>query len=264
LKSKSETIFFPNLTQLHTMTEPVKVNVTNVKAADPSLGFGIKITNVDNTPAAFGLTIALTDADDTIVHSSSIEISATKDTVMNFIMPFGDALSRVGKTYQYAITAKRNGQSVLVENGSGSIQAGPGRFYPVELRDRVEVCASVVTQPEKVLWAGNAIASQDGKHIGVMQFDGSFAIYQIADTSNLPLRPVATPTKSNAALGRTGLFVSAADGFAYTFEFDANQNLCLIAKSSTPVAGGYLVILSGQFCMITPGGQSVPISFALV
>jgi hypothetical protein len=244
------------------LNNPATVVVKNVKAADPSLGFGIEIKNVDNTTATFGLTITLTDSDDTVVHSSSIEISPTKDTVMNFIMPFGDALSRVGKIYRFEITAKRNGQPVLVENGSGSIQAGAGRFYPVELRDRVEICASVTTQPEKVLWAGNAIASQNGQHIGVVQFDGSFALYQIGDTSNRPLHPVVTPTKSNAVLGQTGLFV-ATDGFAYTFSFDQDQTLCFIAKSNIPVSGGYLAVLDGQFCMISMG-RSVPITFALV
>ncbi len=246
------------------MGNPV-VQLENIKVADPSVAFTLTFVLSPNPkPKALRVSVKLTDKQNdqvVVVHRSVVEIEDPTDGAMNFIVPFGDTNKpRPGKTYGYDI--KVNDGRIKVKDGSGEAKAGSGRFIPVELTNRVEICFGFPVKMDQVLHAGSGIVSLEGTHIGLMQYDGCFAVYEISNTITGPRLPLSTPIKPIAP-GTPFLYV-AEDGHVYTAGFDANLNrLLTIAKSTTPVVGATFVISGGNFCMQLGDGMPTPIVFAL-
>jgi hypothetical protein len=238
------------------MIEP-RITVKKVKAADPSIAFTLELNEAAKQLPKLEISLILTDQDDCgTIHSSSVVLDNPTNDQMNFIVPFGDSKAHFGKIYNYAIT-----MNAIVVDGTGVTTTGHGRFYPLELADRVEALSG---QNTTMLLAGKGIVSLEGDFIGLMQFDGSFTVYQIA--GNLPPNPqtpLTTPIKSNIRLGTPALFVDG-DGYVYTVG-DVGPMHVAIAKSKPAVPNASFVIDQGQFCMQSKiDGKLTVISFDLV
>lgn len=226
------------------------VQTVTVKAADPGLGFSLKI---DNNGAPINQTLKViakvTDSKNKAFTSTVIINDPLNDTTINFVVPFGDNQYLPGETLSYSLDVYIPFDAPTPVNQPGIVIANSGKF---ELRS--DAPSSI---PEGgSLGPGKLMNSVKGNRVGIMQLDGNFCVYdQFAKGKNSSVQK--TDSTHSAGNGNNcSLLVSGGR----IFVINNTTNMIVSASpANQAMPGASMVIFNGLISLQMPGGQAVAV-----
>lgn len=229
---------------------PTNVNVSNVKAADPGLGFTLQFEMPLNDTLKVIVTIS--DEQNTYSCSSSVTIDNTiTDQNLVFVVPFGDSKYNPGDALKFNIQVLVGEDENSATTISGIVRSEGGQFnFKSNIPNSVPDGGT--------LSKGMTINSVDGMFLGIMQADGNFCAYNQSQLNTQ--QDFATDSTNTWQDNPVDYCLKIIGGRAFIYDNSKGTPLCASQKNITGVA---LVIDSnGHFCMKDSAGNLTQIGFS--
>ena len=232
------------------------VQVTNIKAADPGVGFTLEVTapdvSVNNSlRAVVTLTNPTAPAQDSFVSEIWVKNRIEKDQTMKLLAPFGDNAYQPGLVMQFNIELYMpfdTLQPTVVEQGQ--VMATAGRF---------NLGSSMIVKVEELNRGGKRPAtdgmpmmvSEDGEYVGILSQDGNFSIYpQYTFGADKKLEATYTSnTQDVPRIGKASVYIELYGGQVH---FMSTSHPLFISEQKLEETDVYLVIRKNGFYLIKP------------
>ncbi len=229
---------------------PTNVNVSNVKAADPGLGFTLQFNSPLNDTLKVVITIS--DQANTYLSTSTVTIDNTiTDQNMVFVIPFGDSKYNPGDALKFNIQVMVGEDENSTTTVSGIVRSEGGQFnFKSNIPNSVPDGGT--------LSKGSTIVSIDGNYLGIMQADGNFCAYNQSQLNTQ--QDFATDSSNTYQDSPVDYCLKIIGGRAFIYDNAKGSPLSASQKNITGVA---LVIDSnGHFCMQDKAGNLTRIGFS--
>jgi hypothetical protein len=251
------------------MTE-VKANVKSVKAADPGIGFEMKLSNNGNPVGNESIKVSVYTADVDGRQSSQSEsylvinsgefTTPITDVDFSIILPFSDNQFEDPNagSIQYLISVECPiGTPIDVDPpGLQAIPKSPGKLHAFALYNTLAPCDSPTSQGAQVLRIGQLLYAIDGGHFGILQSNGCFATFPTSITHiSDPEPPIGSSSPIPNSTDGLCMYMST-DGYVYIENLGSNNIVC---KSVEQVPGASMIIQSGTLSLLL-GSNITPLS----
>lgn len=227
------------------------IQTVTVKAADPGLGFSLKI---DDNGAPINKTLKViakvTDKENKTFTSTVIVNDPLNDITINFVVPFGDNQYAPGETLSYSLDIYIPFDSQTTqENQAGIVIANSGKF------ELLSDAPSSIPEGGS-LGPGKLMNSVKGNRVGIMQLDGNFCVYdQFAKGRNSSIKN----TDSTYSVGSgNNCSLQVRGGRIFVHDNAKNKDVSA-SPANQAMPGASMVIFNGLISLQMPGGKAVAV-----
>jgi hypothetical protein len=225
------------------------IDVKNVKAADPGLGFDLQISNqgqgINNT-----LTVMIQITDNSRTYSSTVTVnSPVNDQTLSFVVPFGDPNYGTSSPISFTISVYVPANATTpLQTFSGVAVADPGQFnYNSNLPTSIG--------PGQSLGPGSMMNSIDGRYVGIMQTDGNFCVYKKYALNQSGL--LNTDSTFSYGNGVNCSLVVLSLGRIYVLNNNNNSYVSASPLSMAMPGASMVIDDNGIICLQLPGQKAV-------
>lgn len=221
------------------------VNVSNVKAADPGLGFDLQFNPALNDTLKVVVTIQNT-------YSSVLTINnPVADQTVACVVPFGDGQYNSGAGLSFQIDVySPNSSPRPMQSISGCAMADPGAFkfnsnLPSSIPDG------------QALGPGNMMNSMDGgSYIGYMQLDGNFCVYKKYALNNSSLQ---NTDSTYSDVGANNCSLRVQNGRIFIYNSSTGSNISASPANQAMPGASMVINTQGMICLMLSGGTPVQV-----
>lgn len=238
------------------------VQVSNVKAADPGVGFTIEVTPPDQSlnnslRAVVTLIDPLGPLQDIFTSEVWVKNRISRDQTMKLLAPFGDNAYEPGRVMQFKIELYMPfdaPQPAITEQGEVMTTAG-----------RFNLGSSMIVKVEDFTKGGKKpstdgmpmMVSEDGEYIGILLPDGNFCIYPqyVLGTDKKIEATYTSGTQDVERIGKQPVSIWLDNGLVY---FVSSPQRLFVSEQRFSEDDIYLVIRKNGFYLIKPSSVYEP------
>ena len=225
------------------------VQINNVKAADPGLGFTLLIDDNGNPiNQTLKIVAKVTDPQGNSF-STTVQINdPVQDLSLNFVVPFGDNEYKAGEflDYHLEIIIPHDLETKEPISEKGQVVADSGKFL-------FESNMITSVPSGDMLGPGDLMNSSRFNHVGIMQLDGDFCVYQQFARNG----KIKKTDSSNSSGSGDNCSLMVRDGRIFIHNNTDHKDVSASPKDQA-ISGASMVIFNGEICLLGPQKGSKP------